>query len=87
MFSATQFVGKHVNQPLNSRLGGDVGTISRKDLARTLLEKAMMRPPSRTCEPPARIPGRFRRKFVAITLSKAATSPLAIGKSGMMPAQ
>jgi len=27
------------------------------------------------------------RKFVAITLSKAATSPLAIGKSGIMPAQ
>ena len=26
-------------------------------------------------------------KLVAITLSKAATSPLAIGKSGMMPAQ
>src|SRR6266851_6407792 len=43
----------------------------------------MMRPPSETCCAACANTRKVPRKFVAITLSKASTSPLAIGKSGI----
>ena len=52
----------------------------------TLVESAMMRPPSPTCAAACASTRKAPRRFVAITLSKSARLPGAIGAIGITPA-
>src|ERR1700738_2346666 len=58
-----------------------------KDFAKTLLEKAIILPPEAMCCAACPSTRKAPRKLIAITLSKMATSPPAMGKRGMIPAE